>query len=191
MFDYEMFEKRRNVLEATELEKLEAETMSARLDLRETFSYFGLLLGIFPPAAFFLNLLWLYDLISPNWLVFLFLVVNIITAFAGYFSGRLISRIVREIETYPWWAMIFVSPLIGIIWGIMAGAAGGLIVYLVGAIPGAILGGLVGGAAMPLFLILRRLLKKGEFIEIKYFLPIAVGIALTISAFILAFPHQN
>jgi len=85
--------------------------------------------------------------------------------------------------------MILLSPFIGILWGIMAGGAGGVIIFLVGAIFGAFIGGMVGGAALPLFLIFHRLLRKGEFIEQKHFLPIAFGITFTICSFILGLPQ--
>ncbi len=167
-------------------EKLEAGIMSKRLDLNQTFGYFGLLLGILPPLTLFVKWISLSGLNRENlWLIGILLVVNAVTAVVGYFSGRLIARMVRQSETYPWWAMIFLSPFIGIIWGIIAGGLGGAIFFIVGGIFGAAIGGLVGAAAMPLFLILHRWLKRDEFIETKHFLPIALGITMSICMFIL------
>ena len=181
--------KRERSLYRDNREKLEAEMMVNRLDTRTALSRFGLLLGIFPPAALFLKMIWQSGLTGENvWVAGVWLIINFLTAIVGYFSGRLIGKMVKESETYPWWAMIFLSPFIGIIWGILAGGAGGAIVFLIGGVFGAFIGGLVGAAALPLFIIIHRLIKKGEYIENAQFLPIALGITIAICAFILGMP---
>ncbi len=81
--------------------------------------------------------------------------------------------------------MILALPFVGILWGILSGGAGGAVILLFGAIFGAILGGIVGSFALPVFTILHRLLKKGDQIERKHFLPLAFGITFIISAFML------
>jgi hypothetical protein len=81
--------------------------------------------------------------------------------------------------------MILMMPLIGLLWGMISGGAGGVIVFIFGAFFGAILGGIVGSLALPLFTIFHRLMKKGENIELKHFLPIAFGITFIICGFIL------
>ena len=182
--------KREKSLYRSEKEKLEAEMMLKPLDTRTSLSYFGLLLGIFPPAAIFLKFISQSGFNDETiWIAGIWLIINTITAIVGFFTGRLIGKMIKQAETYPWWAMIFLSPFIGIIWGILAGGAGGVIVFLVGGIFGAFFGALVGAAAMPLFVILHRLLKKGEFIETNQFIPIAVGITLTICSFIFGLPR--
>jgi hypothetical protein len=67
----------------------------------------------------------------------------------------------------------------------MAGGAGGIIIFGVGAFFGAMVGSLVGSVALPFFSIFHRLLKRGDKIESKHFLPLAFGIAFIISAFFL------
>lgn len=157
------------------------------LDTDKTFSYFGLILGSLPPAAIFIR--FLTD--SPDfrmenlWVLGIIFIINTITATVGYFSGKLVGKMVREAETYSWWLMILLLPFIGMFWGVMAGGAGGVIVFLFGAMFGALFGALVGGAALPIFAVFHRLLKKGESIELKHFMPLAFGVALTICAFIL------
>ena len=81
--------------------------------------------------------------------------------------------------------MLLTMPFIGFLWGASAGAAGGVVIFIFGALFGAVLGGIVGAAALPVFATLHRWLKKGEFIELKHFLPLAFGIVLTICGFIL------
>ncbi len=76
-------------------------------------------------------------------------------------------------------------PFVGILWGIMAGGAGGIISFVVGAFFGPLIGSLVGAAALPFFSIFHRLLKRGDKMENKHFLPLAFGIAFIISAFFL------
>ncbi len=81
--------------------------------------------------------------------------------------------------------MLLVSPFVGMCWGILAGGAGGTIIFVVGALVGALLGAIVGALALPIFTVFHRLLKRGDQIEEKHFLPLAFGITLVISAFVL------
>ncbi len=158
------------------------------ISIEGAFSYFGLLLGIFPPAAFFLKML--FDIGEfkgeSAWLLLLMVVVNAAAASVGYFSGKVVGKIVFSLEKYPWWMMMLLMPFIGILWGMTSGGTAGLFVFIFGAIFGAAIGGAVGGTALPLFALFHRLFKKGDKIERKLFLPIAFGISLMISAFILA-----
>lgn len=156
------------------------------LDISKTFSYFGLMLGAFSPAAIFAKFLFESSARKDEfWVLGFILVMNIMTAFVGYISGKVIGRIVGKSETYSWLKMILLMPFVGILWGIMAGGAGGAIVFLIGAFFGAAFGAMVGAAAIPVFAIFHRLLKKGEMIEFRHFLPLAFGITFTICAFIL------
>lgn len=179
--------ERQKSLFRTEKEAIEAELMKNPLDLEKTFSYFGLILGIFTPAAFFAKFAFDSGMMQRGevWILGVLFIVNLISAIVGYFSGKIIANSVREIEKYPWWAMFLFLPFVGMLWGIIAGGAGGVVIFLFGAFFGAILGGAVGSVALPVFVGLHRLLKKGEMIERNHFLPIAFGITLTICSFIL------
>jgi len=177
---------RAKTLYKSDREKVEAEMMRRPLNASKTFSYFGLMLGTFPPAAIFAKFLFESSFRKEEfWILGFILAMNIITSVAGYFSGKLIGRIVKESETHSWQMMILLMPFVGILWGIMAGGAGGAIVFLFGAFFGAAIGAMVGAAAIPVFAIFHRLLKKGEMIEFKHFLPLAFGIVFTICALIL------
>lgn len=168
-------------------EKLEADLMKNPLNTEKTYAYLGLLLGTFPPAAFFTK--FAIDsrtaLGEEAWIFGILFIVNLISAVVGYFSGKLISKSVREAEKYSWWTMFLVLPFVGMFWGMMAGGAGGAIIFIFGAFFGAILGALVGGVALPVFTIFHRLFKRGDVIELKHFLPIAFGITFAICSFIL------
>lgn len=171
----------------SESEKTEAAMMKNPLSSVQTFSYFGLILGIFLPAAMFTRI-FINDGVLRNedvWILGILAIVSIISAVVGFFSGKLIGKIARETETYSWWNMLLLLPFIGIFWGIIAGGAGGIIILIVGALPGAILGAMVGSVALPAFTIFHRLLKKGDMIESKHFLPLAFGITFIICGFIL------
>lgn len=172
---------------ADEKEKLEADLMKRPLSTEKAFSYFGILLGTLPPATFFTRFL-----LDTNgfrneevWLIGVFAIVNLISSVVGYFSGKTISKIVRKLEKTSWTKMILALPFIGILWGILAGGAGGAVIFLIGAVFGAIIGAAVGSFALPVFTIFHRLLKKGEMIETKHFLPLAFGITFIICGFIL------
>jgi hypothetical protein len=178
---------REKSLYASAKEKLEAESMKYPLSHKEAFAYLGFLLGAFPPAAFFIRFfLTGRDVRREDvWVFGIFMIVNLISMAVGFFSGKLVGSIVCESERFSWTRMILILPFIGIMWGILAGGAGGVIVFIFGAFFGAFLGALVGCVALPLFSIFHRLLKRGDKIELKHFMPLAFGTSLVISAFIL------
>ena len=153
---------------------------------QEAFAYLGFLLGAFPPAAFFIKFFSGRNFRREDaWLFGIFLVVNLVSMAAGFFSGKLIGSIVRESEQLSWTKMILILPFVGIMWGILAGGAGGVFIFIIGAFFGALLGALVGCVALPLFAVFHRLLKRGDKIELKHFLPMPFGTSLVVSAFIL------
>ncbi len=178
---------RQKAMFQSDKEKLEADLMKSPLNTEKTYAYFGLLLGTFPPAAFFTK--FAIDsriaLGEEAWIFGILFIVNLISAVVGYFSGKLIAKSVREVEKYSWWAMFLVLPFVGMFWGMMAGGAGGAIIFIFGAFFGAILGALVGGIALPTFTVFHRLLKRGDVIELQHFLPLAFGITFAICSFII------
>jgi len=157
------------------------------LSVKQAFAYFGLLLGAIPPAAIFTRFL----INGGNfrgedvWILGVVAIINLISATVGYFSGRLVGKIVFELEKQPWIYMLLALPFIGILWGILAGGAGGVIVFGIGALVGAMFGAAVGAAALPIFTIFHRLLKRGDKIDRRQFLPLAFGVTFIICAFIL------
>lgn len=170
-----------------EREKTEAALMAHPLDSRKAFAYFGLLLGIFPPATIFARMFFTNGSFRNDefWILGIVAIINVISAIVGYFSGKLVGKIVANLEMLSWTKMLLVLPFVGMLWGILAGGAGGVIVFVIGAIFGAIFGAMVGGAALPIFAVFHRLLKKGEMIDAKHFYPLAFGITFVICAFIL------
>lgn len=168
-------------------EKLEAEMMRNPLDAEKTFARYGLMLGAFPPASIFAR--WMMSVDFRNggemWVMWLLGVVVLLSSIAGYFSGKVVGKAVRKVENHSWSAMVLATPFIGILWGMAAGGAGGIIIFGIGAIFGAILGAAVGAVALPVFALLHRLVKRGDLIEQKHFLPLAFGVTLTICSFIL------
>jgi hypothetical protein len=162
--------------------------MKNPLSIEQSFAYLGLFLGIFPPTA-----LWLRFILEKRgffgnedfWFLGIFAVVNLVSAIVGYFSGKSIGKIVRKTESLSWIKMLLLLPFVGILWGILTGGAGGAVFLIFGAIPGAIIGAMVGIVALPFFTIFHRLLKKGEQIDRKHFLPIASAITFSICAFVL------
>ena len=168
-------------------ERTEAALMKNPLTGRQAFAYFGLLLGTFPPAAIFTRLLTDAGNLHGDdyWMIGVMAIVNLISAIVGYFSGRLVGKIVSQLEKSSWSKMLLALPFIGILWGIMAGGAGGVIIFVVGAVFGAMFGAAVGSLALPIFTIFHRLLKTGDVIDRRQFIPLAFGITLIISAFIL------
>lgn len=169
-------------------EKLEAETMRRPLSFEQAFAYFGLMLGAFPPATIILKML-VGDasLHGPDfWIFLVFAFANIVTAVAGYFSGILVGKAVREIMKLRGWKRMALLPFLGLTWGLVSGGAGGIFIFLIGSIVGAVIGGAVGTVALPTFALLHHFTRRGESIDTKYFLPLALGITFAICAFILS-----
>jgi hypothetical protein len=178
---------RQKLYASSESDLAEAATMKHPLSDQQVFAYFGILLGVFPPLAlfakFFINAgnfrfedLWIFGVVA---------VVNLITAVVGYFSGKIVGKIVSDLEKLSWAKMLLTLPFIGLLWGGIAGGAGGVIIFVLGAIFGAMVGSVVGTFALPIFAIFHRLLRKDGKMDRKEFLPLAFGISLVISAFIL------
>jgi hypothetical protein len=172
------------------LEKAERDLMKNPITNEKAFARFGLMLGIFPPMVIFGSFLvseFLHNPTTDKWLfVFLLPFINIICAVVGYYSGKhIISKLVEKTETLTWSKMILLSPLIGILWGIITGGIGGVFIFVIGAFFGAMIASIVGSAALTTFTAFHRLLKRGDSIEQKHFLPLAFGITATICAFIL------
>jgi hypothetical protein len=157
------------------------------LDTEKAFAHYGLLLGTFPPAAIFIR--YLVEVSPRNrvelWVTMLMSVSILLSAVVGRFSGQIIGRAVQSLEKRSWSAMVLTMPFVGFFWGVVAGGAGGFAIFIIGAFFGAILGGMVGALALPAFVILHRLLKRGDVIDQRHFLPLAFGVTLTICSFIL------
>jgi hypothetical protein len=173
----------------TERERLEAELMKSPLATEKATAYFGAMLGLFPPFALFSRFVFESFKSSPAsddfWIVPLLLFVNFVCMVVGYFSGKMVGRIIVELEKSSWTAMLLAMPFIGMLWGIITGAAGGIFIFVIGAFFGAFIAAAVGSLALPAFAVLHRWLKKGDVIEEKHFFPIALGISCIITALIL------
>jgi hypothetical protein len=174
-------------LYSSEREKFESELIKNPLTSEKAFSYFGLLLGTFPPAAIFTRFFIENGAFRSDefWILGVLAIVNLISAVVGFFSGKLIGKMVREVEKISWLKMLLLLPFIGMFWGIMSGGAGGIIIFIIGAFFGAYFGAMVGSIALPLFTIFHRVIKKGDLIERNQFLPIAFGITFVVCGFIL------
>lgn len=173
---------REKTLYRTRREEAEARLMKNPLSTVKAFAYFGLLLGAIVPAAMFLKVFSAEN--ADAGLVVLFIFINLVCAVFGYPAGKIIGKWVAQVETHSWNSMLLALPFIGATWGIMTGAAGGILFFVIGALFGAIVAAAVGAVAVPAFTIFHRLLKKGDSIELKHFLPLAFGIVFIISAFI-------
>ncbi len=178
---------REKMLFRSEKERMEAALMKSPLSDEQVFAYFGLLLGIFPPVAIFAR----FFMNAGNfrgedfWILGVVAVVNLISAVVGYFLGKVVGKTVGELEKLSWSKMLLILPLIGFLWGALAGGAGGIIIFFIGAIVGAMFGAAVGSLALPAFTIFHRLMKSGDRLELKHFLPLSFGITFIVCAFIL------
>lgn len=162
-------------------------SLRLKLDFKKTYAFLGAMLGIFPPAALFALFIVESNAPSEIWLVALLLGVNAVTAFVGYFFGKVVGSLLYDRDNRSLTFYLFFLPFLGFLWGAIAGAVGGVFLFIIGAFFGAIIGGTVGMLALPTFYAMHRLLKHGEYLELKYFLPIATGIVYSICAVIISF----
>lgn len=171
----------------TEDSRLRFELMRNQLTAEKAFALFGLFIGISAPFSIILR--FILDAHIEAWLVALCLAANSVTAAAGYFTGRITGKMVRISQEYDWITMTIFLTALGAVWGLFCGFAGGLVILIFGAIVGGAFGLATGAVALPLFSIFHRLLKYKDEIELRHFLPLSIGTALTISAFILGYAH--
>lgn len=169
--------------------QLEAAAMKHPLSRESVFACLGLLLGSLPPAALFIRVLSEGDglPIEQWWLYLLVAVANLVTAAAGYFSGKIVAKIVRSLDDVSIGKTVLLLPLIGMTWGAVSGAVGGVFLFIFGALFGAAIGSVVGGLVLPLFVAVHKTLKRGDSIEFAHFLPVALGMTLTVCAFIFGY----
>ncbi|MDQ4122680.1 MAG: hypothetical protein M3209_14675 [Acidobacteriota bacterium] len=168
-----------------EKHETEAALMSSPVTAKEAYGYFGLLLGLLPPAAVFGKGAG-YGLNDNMPVVFVFcLLINLTCAFVGKYIAEAFAHKFVNLERKSWTKMLLWSTFLGFCWAVITGAAGGAIFFGVGAIFGVICAVPVGIAAFPAFAAVHRLLERGTEIEWKHFLPLAFGISTAISAFIL------
>jgi len=160
--------------------------MSRPVSAEKAYGVLGLTLGTFPPAAIFTKIFW-NARFDEGTLVILALLfaVNLVCALAGYGMGRVLGKAVFELERKSWSMMFLVVPFLAVAWGITTGALGGLVFFGFGALFGPFFAVPVSLVAFTVFAVLHRLIETGGMIERKHLLPLAFGISLTISAFIL------
>jgi len=173
----------------TDRERLEAVLMTAPIDSQKAFAYFGYVIGTMPPAALAMKVVSEGGSAGSSDALFLILLLTAaaVTGMAGYVTGSFIPGLISRVIDFRLPNRIAMFSLIGVAWGIVSGAAGGLFLFVVGAIFAGIAGGIIGAVTVPIFIVCHEALRRGDFIEIKHFLPIAFAITLSLCAFILGF----
>lgn len=161
--------------------------MRRPVDARRAFALFGLMLGLFPPAAIFIKLFG-YGLSGYNTSALLFIVcllMNFTCAGVGYVMGAGLSRSIENLERDSWTTMLVLSPLVGAAWGAVTGGGGGLLFIGIGAIAGCLFAVPIGALSFGTFAPLHRLLARGGMIDARHFWPLSSGVALLAAALIL------
>jgi hypothetical protein len=161
--------------------------MRRPLETRRAFALFGLLLGLFPPAAIFMKIFGygLGTYRSSALLFIICLLMNFTCAGVGYAMGSALGPSVERLERRSWTRMLILLPLIGAAWGAVTGAGGGLIFIGFGAIFGALFAIPIGALSFILFASLHRLLMRGGMIDARHFWPLASGATLFAAALVL------
>lgn len=151
------------------------------------FSTFGLMVGMLPLLAIAFKTISVPIRVELHHLFFLFLLAisTIATGLVGAALGKGVPTTldaIRKLRTPNQIAALIGT---GVAWGAVAGAAGGVFLFLIGALVGAFIGGFIGAIAVPPMAFAYEVLRRGDVMDSRHFLPIAFGISLTISAFIL------
>lgn len=178
---------REKALYRNDRERLEALTMRGRLKISQAYRWFGFLLGSVTPAAIVAKALANDVTIGNDELLFTMLITlaGLLAGTAGYFSGKLAAKTVERAKKFSLPNRAAVIAFVGMTWGIACGAVGGLLIFLIGAIPAAFIGGITAAATLPIFATLLDLARRGDQVGLSHFLPISLGIVLSIAAFIL------
>jgi hypothetical protein len=170
----------------TQGERIDSSLMTSPIDSRKAYSYFGLMIGSLPPLAMLFN--WIGGLARVDGLFVLLLLTTVAagaTGAVGYSTGRYIPAAVKYASRFGFPNHLLFLSMFGFAWGAISGAIGGLFLFVIGAVPGSIVGGVVGATVLPVLATLHSLMRRGDLIEMKHFLPISFGITLTLCAFIL------
>jgi hypothetical protein len=177
---------REKTLYRSERERLEAVTMRGPVKISKAYRYFGLMLGAVPPAAIVLRLLTTEPIIRPGQLAFLLLIAfaGLVTGLVGYFSGKLTAKTVKRAEKFALPNRVVLIAFVGMTWGIVCGTAGGVFIFVVGAFPAALMGAATGFLTLPIFATLLNFARSGDRVSLSRFLPISLGIVMSIAAFI-------
>ena len=174
----------RQQLFRTAQEEQEAALLRQPLTAPEAFARFGLLLGIFPPAALFGGYLLQIPFATPFWWGFA-LLMNALCALVGWRVGRGAGHYALQLRDTNWFTALPAYALLGFYWAAITGAAGGALFFGIGAFIGPFFALPVGILAFLLFAPLHRLLERGGLLEASQFWPLAVGVTLSLSALIL------
>lgn len=154
---------------------------------QRAWALFGLMLGLFPPAAIFIKVFG-YGLGFRGESTLLFwvcLLMNFTCAGVGYVMGSALGRSVETLERGTWTKMLILSPFVGAAWGAVTGGSGGLIFVGIGAIFGILFAVPIGALAFLMFAALHRPLARGGKIEARHLWPLASGITLVAAALVL------
>lgn len=172
----------------SERERLDADLMTCPIASKNAFAYFGLMIGSLPPFALVLKIIG--ESMPADRIPMMFLILlaaaGVVTGVAGYASARFIPSAIDRVSNFRLPNRVALLTLIGFAWGAVSGAVGGLFLFIVGAIFAGIAGGGIGALTLPILVVFHSALRRGDFIEIKHFLPIAFGITLSLCALILS-----
>jgi hypothetical protein len=180
---------REKILYRNEHERLEAVTMRRPVKIAKAYRYFGLMLGAVPPAAITVRVAFSFadrGFIEPGEIVLWLLVAfaGIVSGLVGYLSGKLTAKTVKRVEKFALPNRAALIAFVGMTWGIACGAAGGVFIFVFGAFPAALMGAVTGFLALPIFTTLLNFARSGDRVALSRFLPISLGIVLSIAAFI-------
>lgn len=165
--------------------------MRRPISTREALALFGLLLGVFVPAAMFYRMFnyGFHESGSSFEQLFfplLLWAMNVVCGLMGRKMGRVFGGRIDKYERTSWHRMFFCATGAGALWGLTTGSVGGVLFFGFGSLLGALLALPVGMLGFAFFAPLHRLMSRGGMIDARHLWPLACGVALTIAALILS-----
>lgn len=159
------------------------------LDAKDAFATFGLLIGSLPLATVSLRIAIQARLDQPGeqLITVLFALAALASGVVGFRIGKAVPSVIEKCSAFRFPNRLAIYSLIGIAWGAIAGVAGGVFLLLIGALFGGIVGGFIGAVTVPIFALVFEVLRRGDRVEAKHLVPVAVGISLTLCAFIAGY----
>jgi hypothetical protein len=167
-----------------EKEQARALLMRSPMTTEQAYRLFGTFLGLFPPLALFERAVMRGRGNEEFWLVALCVGMNVICCLVGRWFGGYLGRWAGNPRTRSLVGFALVVFVMAMAWGVVTGGLGGALFFGIGAIFGAFIAAPVALVGFPAFAFLHRLLSRGGMIEARHTWPLALGIPLTIAAFI-------
>jgi hypothetical protein len=160
--------------------------LASYITTEEAYETFGMMLGLFPPAAIFYQVITDTQITLPFFLSFLLILINLVCCLVGRWIGRKLGTSMLDTDQGPFSMTIIGAISAGITWAVFTGIAGGFLFFVVGAFIGFICAIPIGILGFLMFAPIHRILACDGLTKKEQFWPLACGVIAVIVTFILS-----